>query len=87
MKLSKVHLFVIMLLALVFCSFLGGTCASLEGFNMPSDTHPYKGTGQYSDKYSSYGALYSANYKYSKQQDAAHDRKDKVVANDDDASK
>ena len=54
MKLTKVHLFVILLLALVFCSFLGGTCASggagLEGFNMPSDTHPYKGKGQYSDK-------------------------------------
>ena len=36
MKLTKVHLFVILLLALVFCSFLGGTCASggagLEGF-------------------------------------------------------
>ena len=46
MKLTKVHLFVILLLALVFCSFLGGTCAAgLEGFNMPSDTHPYKGKG------------------------------------------
>jgi hypothetical protein len=90
MKLTKVHLFVALLLALVFCSFLGGACtggAGLEGFNMPSDTHPYKGTGQFSDKHSSYGALYSANDKYSKQQDAAHDRKDKVVANDDDASK
>jgi len=73
MKLTKVHLFVILLLALVFCSFLGGTCARLEGFNMPSDTHPYKGKGQYSDKFSSYGGLYSANDKYSRQQDAAFD--------------
>jgi hypothetical protein len=36
MKLTKVHLFVVLLLALVFCSFLGGTCTSggagLEGF-------------------------------------------------------
>ena len=84
MKLTKVHLFVILLLALVFCSFLGGTCARLEGFNMPSDTHPYKGKGQYSDKFSSYGGLYSANDKYSRQQDAAFDRKDKVKTNDDD---
>ena len=82
MKLTKVHLFVILLLALVFCSFFGGTCGAggLEGFNMPSDTHPYKGTGQYSDKFSSYGDLYSANDKYSKKQDAAYDRKDKVPA-------
>lgn len=94
MKLTKVHLFVVLLLALVFCSFLGGACTSgagLEGFNMPSDTHPYKGTGQYSDKYSSYRALYSANDKYSKQQDDAYDRKDKLGANsvapDADASK
>jgi hypothetical protein len=82
MKLTKVHLFVILLLALVFCSFLGGSCSSgagLEGFNMPSDTHPYKGTGQYSDKFSSYDKLYSANDEYSKKQDAAYDRKDKVL--------
>jgi hypothetical protein len=93
MKLTNVHLFVMLLLALVFCSFLGGTCASgaagLEGFNMPSDTHPYKGKGQYSDKFSSYGDLYSANDEYSKQQDEANDRKDKVPAlgnnNNDDA--
>jgi hypothetical protein len=93
MKLTKVHLFVILLLALVFCSFLGGACTSgaagLEGFNMPSDTHPYNGTGQYSDKFSSYGALYSANDAFSKQQDKMNDRKDKVPAmnnSDDDAS-
>jgi hypothetical protein len=93
MKLTKVHLFVILLLALVFCSFLGGACTSgaagLEGFNMPSDTHSYKGTGQYSDKFSSYGALYSANDAFSKQQDKMNDRKDKVSAmnnSDDDAS-
>jgi hypothetical protein len=81
MKLTKVHLFVVLLLALVFCSFFGGSCSTgLEGFNMPSDTHPYKGTGQYSDKFSSYDKLYSANDKYSKKQDAAYDRKDKVPA-------
>ena len=84
MKLTKVHLFVILLLALVFCSFLGGACTSgaagLEGFNMPSDTYSYKGTGQYSDKFSSYGALYSANDAFSKQQDKMKDRKDKVPA-------
>jgi len=85
MKLTKVHLFVILLLALVFCSFLGGSCSTgLEGFNMPSDTHPYKGTGQYSDKFSSYDKLYSANDKYSKQQDVAYDRKDKVLPPNDD---
>jgi len=36
MNLTKVHLFVILLLALVLCSFLGGSCgddAGLEGFN------------------------------------------------------
>lgn len=80
MKLTKVHLFVILLLALVFCSFLGGSCSTgLEGFNMPSDTHPYKGTGQYSDKFSSYSDLYSANDEYSKEQDVVYDRKDKVL--------
>lgn len=88
MKLGKAHLFVILLLALVFCSFLGGTCASggagLEGFNVPSNTRPSTGKGQYSDKFSSYGGLYSANDKYSRQQDAAFDRKDKVKTNDDD---
>ena len=50
MKLTKVHLFVMLLLALVFCSFFGGVCGagpSLEGFNMPSDgTTPYNGEGQ-----------------------------------------
>jgi len=82
MKLTKAHLFIVLLLALVFCSFLGGNCASgagLEGFNMPSDTHPYKGKGQYSDKYSNYKDLYSANDNFSKQQDKAYDRKDKVL--------
>jgi hypothetical protein len=90
MKLTNVHLFVMLLLALVFCSFLGGTCtggvAGLEGFNMPSDTHPYKGKGQYSDQYSSYGELYSANDKYSKHQDKANDRKDKVAASGSDGT-
>jgi len=102
MKLTKVHLFVMLLLALVFCSFFGGACGttgrSLEGFNMPSDgTTPYNGEGQYSDQYSNYGKLYSANKQYAKGQDAANDRKDKVLpqgtnapnnshADDDDAS-
>ena len=47
---------------------------------MPSDSGPYTGTGQYSDKYSSYGKLYSANKQFSKGQDAEYDRKDKVPA-------
>lgn len=82
MKLTKVHLFIVLLLALVLCSFFGGSCAgdsSLEGFNMPSDSSPYDGTGQYSDKFSSYGDLYKANDKFSKQQDKAYDRKDKPL--------
>jgi len=81
MNLTKVHLFVILLLALVLCSFLGGACgdAGLEGFNMPSDSSPYKGKGQYSDKFSSYGNMYSANKQYAKGQDALYDRKDKPL--------
>jgi hypothetical protein len=82
MKLTKAHLFIVLLLALVLCSFFGGSCAgdsSLEGFNMPSDSSPYDGTGQYSDKFSSYGDLYKANDKFSKQQDKAYDRKDKPL--------
>ena len=61
MQLTKVHLFVILLLALVFCSFFSGVCggSTLEGFN----------SGQYSDQYSSYGKMYSANNKYAKRQD------------------
>jgi hypothetical protein len=84
MKLTKAHLFVVLLLALVFCSFFGGACggSTLEGLNMPSDSTPYDGTGQYSDKYSGYGKMYSANDKFSKQQDKAYDRKDKVAAPD-----
>jgi hypothetical protein len=75
-------LFVILLLALVLCSFLGGSCgdAGLEGFNMPSDSSPYKGKGQYSDQFSNYGDLYSANKQYSKGQDVLYDRKDKPLA-------
>lgn len=81
MNLTKVHLFVILLLALVLCSFLGGSCgdAGLEGFNMPSDSSPYKGKGQYSDQFSSYGKMYSANKQYAKGQDALYDRKDKPL--------
>jgi len=88
MKLTKAHLFVVLLLALVFCSFFGGVCSgsTLEGLNMPSDSTPYSGTGQYSDKYSSYGKMYSANDKFSKQQDKAYDRKDKVVPSNPDTA-
>ena len=87
MKLTKVHLFVMLLLALVFCSFLGGACGGgggggLEGFNMPSDTSPYRGKGQYSDQFSSYGDMYSANKQFAKQQDAINNRKDKPAAPD-----
>lgn len=87
MNLTKVHLFVMLLLALVLCSFLGGSCgdAGLEGFNMPSDSTPYKGTGQYSDKFSSYGSMYSANKQYAKGQDALYDRKDKPLPSQDDS--
>lgn len=72
MNLTKVHLFVILLLALVGCSFLGGTCrggagAGLEGFNLPSDTRSYKGHGH--DKPSGHTT-------YSKRHDAAYPRKD-----------
>lgn len=83
MKLTKVHLFVMLLLALVFCSFFGGACGAgpgLEGFNMPSDgTTPYNGEGQYSDQYSNYGKMYSANKQYAKGQDVANDSKAKVL--------
>lgn len=67
MILTKVHLFVLLLLALVFCSFFGGTCNhGLEGF-APS--------GQYS----SYADMYSDTNKNAKKQDAlnVNDRKDK----------
>ena len=84
MNLTKVHLFVMLLLALVLCSFLGGSCgdAGLEGLNMQSDSSPYKGKGQYSDRFSSYGSMYSANKQYAKGQDALYDRKDKPTAPD-----
>jgi len=87
MNLTKVHLFVMLLLSLVLCSFLSGSCgdAGLEGFNMPSDSTPYKGTGQYSDKFSSYGSMYSANKQYAKGQDALYDRKDKPLPSQDDS--
>lgn len=85
MQLTKVHLFVVLLLALVLCSFLGGACGGgLEGFNMPSDTSPYRGKGQYSDRFSSYGDMYSANKHFAKQQDAINDRKDKPLPSQDD---
>lgn len=85
MKLTKVHLFVVLLLALVLCSFLGGACGGgLEGFNMPSDTSPYRGKGQDSDQFSSYGDMYSANKQFAKQQDAINDRMDKPLHSQDD---
>jgi hypothetical protein len=56
MELTKAHLFVILLLALVLCSFFGGNCGGngLEGFT----NSPYHGKGQYSDKHPSYAAMY-----------------------------
>ena len=58
MNLTKVHLFVILLLALVLCSFLGGSCgddAGLEGFNNSSNSQ------------------YSADNKYAKGQEEDDD--------------
>lgn len=55
MELTKAHLFVILLLALVLCSFFGGSCGDgLEGFT----NSPYHGKGQYSDQHPSYAAMY-----------------------------
>jgi hypothetical protein len=55
MELTKASLFVILLLALVLCSFFGGNCGDgLEGFT----NSPYHGKGQYSDQYPSYAAMY-----------------------------
>ena len=73
MNLTKVHLFVVLLLALVLCSFFGGACNNgLEGFTP-------------SGQYSSYADMYSDTKKYAKKQDALNDRKDKSShANDDD---
>ena len=87
MHLTKVHLFAILLLALVFCSFFSDNCSgsSLEGFS--------SGNG---NQYSNYGDMYSANDQYAKGQDTRHGRKDKPLDpnysranndNDSDASK
>lgn len=100
MHLTKVHLFAILLLALVFCSFFSDICSgsSLEGFN---SSNPYDGKGQYSDQYSNYGKMYSAKDKGAKGQNHTEqnhteqdikeqDRKDKPVDsdhNDDDGSR
>jgi hypothetical protein len=94
MHLTKVHLFAILLLALVFCSFFSDICSGspLEGFNVPSSTSPYNGNGQYSGQYSNYRKMYSANDKFAKGQDALYNRKDKPMdsntnnANNDDES-
>jgi len=88
MILTKVHLFVILLLALVFCSFFGGHCGNgLEGF-MDS---PYHGKGQYSDQHASYSAMYSDAKTNAKKLDVLNDRKNKPLPpnlhdNDDDNS-
>lgn len=71
MELTTAHLFVLLLLALVLCSFFGGACEfdnglSLEGFNMPSSDSPYHGKGQYSDRYNNYATMYRDNAKYVK---------------------
>jgi len=60
MELTTAHLFVFLLLALVLCSFFGGSCEfdnglSLEGFHNDS---PYHGKGQYSDRYKNYATMY-----------------------------
>jgi hypothetical protein len=75
MHLTKVHLFAILLLALVFCSFFSDNCSgsSLEGF---SSNSPYSGNG---NQYSNYGDRYSSNDKFAKAQDALHNRKDKPL--------
>jgi hypothetical protein len=87
MHLTKVHLFAILLLALVFCSFFSDNCSGspLEGFS--------SGNG---NRYSNYGDMYSSNDKFAQAQDALHNRKDKPLDpnysranndNDSDASK
>ncbi len=76
MKLTKVHLFVLLLLALVLCSFVGGNCMSLEGFDMQSNSNPYSGTGE---KYSNYRDYYKTIDKEHKEQDKTYDRKDKPL--------
>ena len=77
MNLTKVHLFVVLLLALVLCSFFGGDCGGngLEGFM----NSPYHGNGQYSDRYSSYAGMYSDAKSSAKTQDALNDRKNKPL--------
>jgi hypothetical protein len=66
MELTKAHLFVMLLLALVLCSFFGGDCGDgLEGFT----NSPYQGKGQYSDQHASYAKMYSDNHKYAKSRD------------------
>lgn len=77
MNLTKVHLFVVLLLALVLCSFFGGDCGGngLEGF-MDS---PYHGNGQYSDQHASYSAMYSDAKKNAKKLDVFNDRKNKPL--------
>ena len=84
MHLTKVHLFAILLLALVFCSFFSDICSGspLEGF---SSNSPYSGNYNYGD-------MYSSKDKFAQAQDALHNRKDKPLdqnysrINDDDDS-
>ena len=76
MNLTKAHLFVVLLLALVLCSFFGGDCGTgLEGF-MDS---PYHGKGQYSDQHASYSAMYSNTKKNANKLDVLNDRKNKPL--------
>jgi hypothetical protein len=72
MNLTKAHLFVILLLALVLCSFFGGACGS--GSN-GSDS----GLEGFTDQYSSYSDMYSDSKSYAKTQDALNDRKNKPL--------
>lgn len=66
MDLTKAHLFVMLLLVLVLCSFFGGNCGDgLEGFA----NSPYHGKGQYSEQHASYAKMYSDNNKYANTRD------------------
>lgn len=70
MEITKTHLFVILLLALILCSFFGGNCGSgLEGYinaNANSDVNTLatahamsKTSGSSPTQYSSYSDMYS----------------------------
>ena len=71
MNLTKVHLFVLLLLALVLCSFFGGACGgSLEGYANNSDQ----------DQYASYADMYSGNNTDKNKGDRKDNANDKPVS-------